>query len=471
MSLDDRTEPPQDARLDPARRRRRRSFGWIAGGLAILIACGYVAACALTPAPAPSLALHDDASRSIAADDAGARAAIDAERAPTAVGWIGADEVWSNSEAAAPIASLSKLVTVLVVLDQEPLSPGASGTVHTWTAADAERQQQYLAQDGVAFPIPVGTEVTTRQMLELALIPSANDFASALARSTFGDDATFLAAVRDWQDRKGLASLTLFEPTGMDERNAASPADVLRIARLAIAHPVVAEIVAERTAELPWGIGTVTNTNPLFGVLDGVVGVKTGRTSVAGYNLAAARTSDALGREVVQLAVVLGRDTAADRLASSLRVFSALDRAPTPVTLVDAGEQVGTATTVDGAEVPLVATRGVSAVLVPGESAARTAELDAEFAETWAAAGAGAGADQRADSGRVPAGLRVGELRTDARGSGSEAGPGSEAGSGSEAASGAGSGADSIPIVTGADIAQPGLGWRLAHPLELFGWR
>ncbi len=409
-----------------------------------MLAAGYAVVCAIAPLPEPVVTLDAPAAVTISADDADVRRAVDAEPEPTAIGWLHDDEIWTNTQSPAPIASISKLVTVLVALDAAPVAAGAEGPTHVWTAEDAARQARYVADDGVAFPIPVGTEVTARQMLQLALVPSANDFAAAYAYSVFGDNDAFLSAVRAWQDREGLASLSLFEPTGTDERNAASASDVLRLARLALANDTVAEIVAMPQVSLPWGIGTVENTNPLYGALDGVIGMKTGRTSVAGYNLAAARTSDALGRDVVQLAVVLGRATAEDRLSASLSMFSALDAAPARTQIVAHDERVGTARTADGVEIPiLISGDGAEVVLLPGEAAERTVALETGgFSEAGAPDAGLTGAD-------AEAGRRVGILHLSGPTESDER---------------------ALDVITGAAITAPDYGWRLTHPRELFTW-
>lgn len=421
-----------------------RIIGVGAGSLTVLLAASYAILCAIAPLPEPVVMLDEPVTVAISADDAEVQRAVDLETEPTAIGWLHNDELWTNSEAPAPIASISKLVTVLVALDAQPVNAGADGPLHVWTAEDAARQAAYIADDGVAFPIPVGTEVTTREMLQLALVPSANDFTAAYAYSVFDDNDAFLAAVRAWLDRKGIASLSLFEPTGMDERNAASAADVLRIARMALENETVAEIVALPQVTLPWGIGTVESTNPLYSAIDGVIGLKTGLTNIAGYNLAAARTSDALGREVVQLSVVLGRATAEDRLSASLSMFSALDAAPARPQIVAHDERVGTVRTVDGVEIPiLISGDGAEVVLLPGEAAERTVTLETGgFTEAGAPDAGLTGAD--AEAGRVVGVLHLsGPTESDER---------------------------AFDVVTGAAITAPDYGWRLTHPRELFTW-
>lgn len=394
---------------------------------AVLLTGGYTAAVALAPMPTPQVALDvsETEETTIAAD--AAQAIVDAEVLPSAIGWQDDGLVWSNTDQPQPIASISKLITVLVCLEQQPLDAGTDGPVHVWTAADAALQDEYLSRDGIAFPIPIGTEVTQRQMLTLALLPSANDFAAAYANSVFGDNATFIAAVADWSERHGLTSVTLVEPTGMDEANTATPADVLRIGRLALDNPTIAEFTQMASAELPWGIGVVENTNPLLTRLPGALGLKTGRSSVAGYNLVAAQSSDASGRPLVKLAVTLGRDSPEARIESSAALLAALDTLPQPTSLVEAGVQVGSVTTVDDVTVPLVTDGEASAVLLPGETATRTLDL----------IDVGAGAPGQA-AGTIAVATPTGDSE--------------------------------VPIVTADAIVEPDFWWRFTHPARVFGW-
>lgn len=436
----------------PARVRTRRRGPWIAGGIAgalLLGAGGYTVAVAVTPLPEPQVSAADpaewDTAAAAATDLAATRAqeAVAAQGGPAAAGWLDTAEasvadrspfaegdaltVWANDDTPRPIASITKLVTALVGLQHAPLLEGHEGPVYTWTAADVARQSEYLAQDGVAFPIPIGTEVTMRQMLTLMLLPSANDFAAAYAGFAIGDEADFTASVASWAESNGLESLTLVEPTGMDEANVASAADVVRIGRLALGNPIIAELTRTPSAELPWGIGEVENTNPLLTQLPGVVGLKTGRSSVAGFNLVTAQETTASGRPVVKFTAVLGRDSAAERARQSSALLTAMDGAPQPLQLVHPQELVGTATTVDGQTVELVADGSADTVLLPGEAAEREIEFgDVTFG---------------------PAGQAAGTIRATA--------PTGEA---------------EVAVVTATAVVEPDLWWRWTHPALVFGW-
>ena len=79
--------------------------------------------------------------------------------------------------------------------------------------------------------------------------------------------------------------MTVVEPTGMDSGNAASPSALIPLAQKALANPVIAEIVAKQSVDLP-GAGHVENTNGLLAD-PGVLGLKTG--TLDGWNLLSAK--------------------------------------------------------------------------------------------------------------------------------------------------------------------------------------
>ncbi len=406
------------------RRRGLRIIAWAIPSVLVLGAGGYVAAAAAVPLPEPTLHALPVATTEIAADTAPAQAAVDAKALPTAIGWLHDEEIWTNDETAYPLASISKLVTVLVAQEAQPLAPGEDGPTYVWTAADRERQEHYLSLDGVAYPIPVGTEVTLREMLTLIFLPSANDFAAAYAYSVFGDNDGFVAAVRDWADRHGLESLELVEPTGMDEGNRANPADLIRIGRMALQHPTISEFTSTQSATMPWGIGLIENTNPLLGELPGMLGVKTGRSASAGFNFLAAQEGTAGDREVVKISVTLARPTIEDRAQSGRDMLAALTQLPQYTEVVTAGEPVGTLTGVDGSTVSLVADDSAKVTLLPGETAQRSVSIHTDAATAEIA-------------GSIAVAAPAGDIEVQLRRDGT--------------------------------LTTPDLWWRLTHPAELFG--
>ena len=94
--------------------RRRRI---VAGCLAaiVLVGGGYTIATAVAPLPSLDPVLEVAAETQLDADGAAAQAVVDAQGLPTAIGWADGDAIWSNDDAAYPLASITKLVTALVV--------------------------------------------------------------------------------------------------------------------------------------------------------------------------------------------------------------------------------------------------------------------------------------------------------------------------------------------------------------------
>ena len=403
--------------------RRRRIA--VAAAALIVVVGGYTGLIALTPLPELHGSLAVEAEVQIDADEAPAQGAVDAQALPTAVGWADDEQVWANDDSPRRIASITKLVTVLVGLEAKPVEPGTDGPVYTVSEADAALVDEVLAQDGTFAPAPVGLELTTRQLLDLILVPSANNYAIAYSRWVFGSDEAFLAAANDWLSRNGLESVRIFEASGLSDDNVATAADVLRLSRLALANPLVAEIVSQSRIEIP-ELGEITTTNRLLGE-PGVIGVKTGTTFPSGYSLAAAQRETLTGRELVAIAVTLDRDDGEARAADTRAALAAMAASGQTVQLVEEGEPIGSVTTWTGAEIGLIAKTGAETVLVPGEAARRTAELAA-----------------------IPTG-----------------GAGRQAGTVRIAAPG---GDQEVPVVTAAAILEPDLWWRLTHPGIVLGW-
>ena len=427
-----------------ASRARKRRLARTVTAVAVVAALGggtwaYAAAAAARPLPGPEISLT--APDALAAAGDSAQAVVDSWDEPTAIGWYGSheegtsDEVWTNDENAYALASVSKLITVLVAQEKRPIELGSDGVTIVWSEEDAEAQRQYLADDGVAYPIPVGTEVTERQMLTFIFLPSANDYARAYARSVFGTDEAFLEAVASWTKRNGLDSIQFVEPTGMDEGNKASAADLVRVARIALDNPAILEFTGTKRATMPWGVGEIENTNPLLGVLPGIVGLKTGRSSVAGFNFIAVQRTDASGREVTGISVTLGRGSPEQRADHGAAVLGQIAKLPLERELVAEGAHLGTAQWPFGPSAPVTAAASASAVMLPGEVADfSVTQFESDEAGTAAAEADGAGP------------LEVGSLTVQA--------PGGE---------------QIVPLVAPGAPKDPGLWWRMTHPGLLWG--
>jgi serine-type D-Ala-D-Ala carboxypeptidase (penicillin-binding protein 5/6) len=257
-----------------------------------------------------------------------------------------------------PIASITKLMTAYLALragayDRTFRVPVAATGIGESTAG-----------------LHAGERVAGRRLLELILIPSANDAAETLAVGVAGSEAAFVARMNQTAHRLGLLHTVYRSPYGLDRPGAHSTAaDQLVLARLLMRDGRVRAIVHKRFADIDDKRLPASNT--LLGVYPGLDGVKTGHTLGAGWCLAA--TAHRNGERIY--VVALG---AVDEPSRNGAVATLLDwgfRQIHPVTVVHAGDAAGSVPTSDGGTVPVVASGTVGVVLRPGERIAVRYEL------------------------------------------------------------------------------------------------
>ena len=190
-----------------------------------------------------------------------------------------------------PIASLTKLMTVLVALERS--KPGAMVSVD----GDA------VGVPGSTIRLRAGERLPLRDLVAAALIQSANDSAVALAEHVGGGDSgPFVAYMNQRAKALGLRETQFARPDGLDTPgHYSSAADVTRLALEAMKSPMVRRLVRQESASISGG-RTLHTWNDLLGEFPGTFGVKTGHTSGAGWNQVAA----ARGNHVTIYATILG---------------------------------------------------------------------------------------------------------------------------------------------------------------------
>jgi len=196
-----------------------------------------------------------------------------------------------SAHARVPIASITKLMTVLVTLEHARMDDVV--TVSPRAASTGEESIHLHARE----------RISVHDLVAGALIQSANDAADALADYVgHGNRAAFVALMNAKARALGLQDTHFVRPDGLDAPGHVSSArDVLRLAQVAMHDADVRRIVGERTAIIAGG--RVLHTwNDLLGRFPGLIGIKTGHTELAGWcEVAAAR-----GRGLTVYAVVLG---------------------------------------------------------------------------------------------------------------------------------------------------------------------
>ena len=142
-----------------------------------------------------------------------------------------------NAEMETPIASITKLMTAMVFLDQHP---DMSDRIKV-TEADVDRLKHSSSH------LPVGTSLTRKQMLNMALVASENRAASALGRTTLeGGKAAFVAAMNQKARALGMIHTHFVDPTGLNPENVSTAADLAKMVNYAYEHyPEIRKVASQ----------------------------------------------------------------------------------------------------------------------------------------------------------------------------------------------------------------------------------
>ena len=195
-----------------------------------------------------------------------------------------------------PIASLTKMMTALVVTDRVP--PGSKVLV--------TKEALRYKGSGVGL-LPRGKWIGVNTMLHGLLLPSGNDAAIALAQRAGKTVPGFVALMNERAQRMGLLCTRYSSPDGFTNLgNHSCASDLAAVARAVLRVPRLARIVRRREAVLPFPIKGhklyLYNSNPLLRQgYPGITGLKTGYTVAAGRCLVATARRGALKIGVVLL--------------------------------------------------------------------------------------------------------------------------------------------------------------------------
>jgi D-alanyl-D-alanine carboxypeptidase (penicillin-binding protein 5/6) len=194
-----------------------------------------------------------------------------------------------------PIASLTKMMTALIVVERVPKDAKVTIT----------REALAYTGSGVGM-FRRGKRIGVSTMLHGLLLPSGNDAAIALSLRAAGSQARFVGLMNERAHEMGLACTRFSTVSGIKDRgNYSCAPDLAALARAVLREPRLARIVRRRSAALPFPIKGgklyLYNNNPLLRMgYRGTTGVKTGYTDAAGRCLVAT-----VRRGPVRLGVVL----------------------------------------------------------------------------------------------------------------------------------------------------------------------
>ena len=213
-----------------------------------------------------------------------------------------------NADRVVSIASLTKLMTAMVVLDAN----------QNMDEMIAIHQRDVDTLKHSTSRVPVGAKISRRDVLQLALMSSDNRAAASLARTFEGGTVGFKAAVRAKIRALGMTQTVIEEPTGLSPANKSTAGDLVKMAAAAATYPTIVEMTTDAKDMIRINGRRVEyrNTNRLVGAKGWDIGLsKTGYTQEAGRCLIMRITTAGKNATLVML----------NAKSSSSRVLDALN--------------------------------------------------------------------------------------------------------------------------------------------------
>jgi len=209
----------------------------------------------------------------------------------TASAWIIYDQTTdmvlasSNADNSRPMASITKIMTVLLALEQGSLTD------------QVLISEEAAGTGGQEIGLVAGETVPLSALVRAAMIRSGNDSAAAIAEHIGGSIDGFIDMMNERAVELGMDNTRFANPHGLDtEGHYSTPRDMLIVARQAMSIPEFAEIARARMMVFPDSpSGTArsaSNTNRILNSYEGTIGIKTGETPNAGLTYVGAAERD-----------------------------------------------------------------------------------------------------------------------------------------------------------------------------------
>lgn len=213
----------------------------------------------------------------------------------------------SNPDERLPIASVTKVMTMLLIM--EAVDSGKISLDDMVTVSE-----NAMSYGGSTMFLETGEQLTVNDMLKGIAVASANDGCVAMAEHLAGSESAFVDMMNEKAKELGMENTHFMNTNGLDEDDHYSNArDVAIMSRELMKHETIFNYTSIWMDTLRGGKFQLANTNKLIRFYDGANGLKTGSTSKALCCLSAA----AKRNDMQLIAVVLGAPTSAERFASA----------------------------------------------------------------------------------------------------------------------------------------------------------
>src|SRR5256712_1184236 len=237
--------------------------------------------------------------------------------AVSGLGFVGT----SGNEQAIPAASVTKVMTALVVLEDSKLKKGETGANITLTDADIRSYEADLADMQSVVRVESGEQLTLLQVLQGMLVPSANNLAETAARWDAGSIDAFVAKMNKRAAELHLLHTKFADTSGVSASSVSTPSDLTTLGMGGMLNEGFAQTVALGQANLPVA-GTVSNVNGLLGQ-GGIIGIKTGSGLNTGANFLFAANVTVDSRTIVVYGCVMGQPTLQIAFATAQALIAA----------------------------------------------------------------------------------------------------------------------------------------------------
>ncbi len=211
-----------------------------------------------------------------------------------------------DAHAAVPIASVTKIMTMLLIA--EAVDGGLLSLDDTVTCSE------YAASmGGSQIWLEVGEVMTVHEMLKAIAVVSANDCCVAMAEHLCGTAEAFIARMNERAAELGMADTRFLDCCGLNDEGRSSAFDVALMSRELMKHSFITDYTTIWMDSLRDGASELVNTNKLVRHYSGATGLKTGTTSTAGHCLSATAARGGMAL----CAVVLGCASSDDRFGGA----------------------------------------------------------------------------------------------------------------------------------------------------------
>lgn len=215
-----------------------------------------------------------------------------------------------NSHERVPIASVTKIMTLLLVM--EALDAGRI-SLEDQVSCSA----QAASMGGSQIWLEEGEVMSVHDLIKAAAVVSANDACAALAEHICGSIESFVARMNERAAELGMADTRFLDCSGLSDDAYSCAYDVALMSRELMKHEKITEYTTIWMDTLRGGESQLVNTNKLIRHYKGATGLKTGTTQKAGHCLSATAERDGMGL----VAVILGCATTDERFGGARKML------------------------------------------------------------------------------------------------------------------------------------------------------